>query len=38
MDAFYFMYLNGRQVMVSQRDWERAWIEWWHRVNKIRDI
>jgi hypothetical protein len=36
--VFYFLYHNGRQIMVSQQDWERSWLDWWHRVNKIKEI
>lgn len=36
--AFYFLYYNGKQVMVSQREWERSWLDWWHQLNKIQDL
>lgn len=36
--VFYFIYVNGKQVTVSQREWERSWLDWWHKINKIREI
>jgi len=36
--AFYFLYINGRQTMVSQKEWEKSWFDWGHRLNGIRDL
>jgi hypothetical protein len=36
--VFYFLYVNGRQTAVSQKEWERSWLDWWHRINKIQEL
>lgn len=34
----YVLYSHGRSKLVSQREWEKSWLDWWHKINKIQEL
>lgn len=34
----YVLYSHGRTKLVSKKEWEQSWLDWWMKINKVREL
>lgn len=34
----FVLYTHGRSKLVSQKEWEKSWLDWYNKLNKIQEI
>lgn len=37
-EVTYVLYFHGRTKLVSQKEWERSWLDWWTKINRVREL
>jgi len=37
-EVTYVLYSYGRTKLVSQTEWEKSWLDWWMKINKVQEL
>jgi hypothetical protein len=38
LEATYVLYNNGRLRLVHRTEWEKSWLDWWTKINKVQEL